>query len=321
MALAGADLLTWFDTDFHFDTEFRFYNYYLPAIPLRYANEILTFLNDREGFQAPTAQAIMDAYPPDYFAGLGEEEPENMAPIAPRRRPLNGYLAFRGKSQVHSGITWSNSNKIPAYISPALSGIPQKSRSSFIGNLWHEDVYQAQWGIMAFAYTTLRDNFELIERSVPRYVQLVATLLFRFPPSKRYIGMAGWVVNPAARTFQMIVPPNFTALNIRQITTEEDIIQFCLNNGFAICQKATSTWLPESQYSSLAVQTQHNRSIPELVLDEFDFPEFSLAEVFGFDFTPVQPALWPALIWVNDANPAQAQPQIQGQLQALSTNP
>jgi hypothetical protein len=174
---------------------------------------------------------------------------------------------------------------------------------------------------MAFAYTTLRDNFELPQRSVPLFVQTVAVNLFGFPAPAQYIGMSGWAVDRSSLGWAVrVAHVNFGTLNIPQVTTEDDIVKHCLERGFALRRKANSTWLPEAQYSALAIQTNSrvdDHSIPaslHQVLDRdgsinYDFTEFSLVEIFGADAISSLPPQWPGLTYSNTATPALAQPQ------------
>ncbi|OKP11515.1 Mating-type protein MAT-1 [Penicillium subrubescens] len=299
------------------DIKTQFFRDYLPHIPPNFATAFLDLCANRPHFEEPVARAIMVNFPLSHFGGQREVAPENT--IMPRRmRPLNGYLVFR------------------AYISPALPTVPQRAKSSFIGKLWNESPHQPQWIVMAFAYTTLRDNFELPQRSVPTFVQAVAMNMFGFPAPNQYIRMSGWAVESRPLGWAVkLGPANFAALTIPQVATEEDIVKHCLDRGFALCPKFNSNWLPAAQYSALAIQTnnpQDDRSIPgplHQVLDQngsitFDFTEFSLLEIFGADFILSLPQPQPqtqAQVQPQAQSQPQTLPQTQQQSQAPSTNP
>ncbi|KAJ5460159.1 uncharacterized protein N7458_001711 [Penicillium daleae] len=192
---------------------------YLSMIPFHRAGQILDLCPSDMSFHE-FATLIMDAFPDNYLdrgrpfvsghhvefvdgrptAVPEEGDHPTIAPMQtlpgpsykPRGRgarpppkqlrPLNSFLAFRGKYQIYSEIILFNTNKTLAYIATALPAIPQKKKSILIAQFWKDEPHKGQWSLIATAYTTVRNNFAVFESSVPTFADIVARNLFGFPP-------------------------------------------------------------------------------------------------------------------------------------------
>lgn len=216
-----------------------------------------------------------------------------------RKRALNSFMVFRGTQQVPCGIIELDAKYMLAYIAPMLPGIPQKSKSVLISNLWVETEHRAEFTVMAEAYTILRDKFELQSRSVPAFVHHVATHLFNFPNPDFYVQLSGWIINTSnlGDSFRYDVA-DFSLLNITSLLTVNDVVQYCLRIGIATTSpNASETASIAGQHSAMTARApsrpaNHNSlhgASDNADLTQAELDELTLEEVYGPDIAGLDP--------------------------------
>lgn len=163
-----------------------------------------------------------------------------------RKRPVNNFMVFRGKQQVDYDFDRLKSNRIIAFFAPEFPRLTQRERSRIISQMWKMNPQKTEWTIMAEAYNTLRDNFELAERTVPFFAQSVICDMLHLPDAQTWVHHYGFdVVNtPNAPTLHRI-GPNFGPLQMAPFTVDDCVIDYRIR-GYIVRQFRDSDYVPWS---------------------------------------------------------------------------
>lgn len=141
--------------------------------------------------------------------------------------------------------------------------MPQSQKSGLLATLWLNEPLKAQWAVMASAYTTLRDNFELPNTTLRDFTTRV-TPWFGIPVAGQYVSLLGYVITPAVQpngdpSFDLIQlqPSRVDTLNLIPVSVDNIIQSYTVMPG--VVKKAGSLWpLPLEKNSALAISHRHN---------------------------------------------------------------
>ncbi|KAJ5624614.1 Mating type protein [Penicillium lagena] len=192
--------------------------------------------------------------------------PAREARTTRRLRPLNSFMVFR------------------SYYAALFPGMPQKFKSSAISNLWAKETLKPKWAILAKAYTTIRDDYEVDTPSLPDFIELTAPLI-GVPEPAEYLQMSGWKIVKSAEGYDLMktgpsrVKEELVAAPPINI---EDVIEFCESVDYCVPKERTA---PTAVQSALALNhtqvTIHNGTVvinepinfSRVVMDEWDVEE------------------------------------------------
>ncbi|OOQ90722.1 hypothetical protein PEBR_03405 [Penicillium brasilianum] len=162
-----------------------------------------------------------------------------------RKRPLNSFMVFR------------------AFIAPAFTGLTQREKSMIASRMWKDDPNKGDWFFIAHAYTTLRDNFQVFERSVPFFAEKIVCDMLLMPPPDMYALMFGVrITSTGPLTFQTGVNPTIPPLRFPPFTVD-GCIAYYRANGFAGRQLNNSNYIPWAQ------RTLHTATLISQALNPF----------------------------------------------------
>ncbi|KAJ5738331.1 Mating type protein [Penicillium malachiteum] len=142
-----------------------------------------------------------------------------------RLKPLNSFMAFR------------------TFLAPLFPGLQQKDKSMLISTIWKNDLFKAQWAVLAKAYTHLRDHFTLQDQTLSTFIQ-VTKGLFNFPTPERYLVHIGWKVYPGndGGIRLMHIPERLTFRLPNNTVSVNDVLFFCAGRPAYATQKDDSMW-------------------------------------------------------------------------------
>ncbi|KAJ5819776.1 Mating type protein [Penicillium riverlandense] len=210
---------------------------------------------DDEQLQPAPAPAVTPAPAPAREAGTTR-----------RLRPLNSFMVFR------------------SYYATLFPGMPQKFKSSAISNLWAKETLKPKWAILAKAYTTIRDDYDVDTPSLPDFIELTAPLI-GVPEPAEYLQMSGWKIVKSTEGYDLMktgpsrVKEELVAAPPINI---EDVIEFCESVDYCVPKERTT---PAAVQSALALNhaqvTIHNGTVvinepinlSRVVMDEWDVEE------------------------------------------------
>lgn len=110
--------------------------------------------------------------------------------------------------------------------------------------LWSHDPLKPFWIVLAQAYTTLRDHFELPDPSLATFLENVLTFM-GIPSAIDYIKCCGWAIIPKPNDNGFNVTrsafSNVGSLPLTPVSVYE-IVSFCRNTLNYATQRHDSTW-------------------------------------------------------------------------------
>jgi hypothetical protein len=220
-----------------------------------------------------------------------------------RKRPLNSFMVFRGKQQVNFYFDRLKSNRLLAFVAPAFPTLTQRERSMVASRMWKNDPNRGNWIFIAHAYTIIRDNFEVFERSVPFFAERIVCDMLLMPPPAMYALMCGvHIISTDPFVFQIIIDPTIPPPRFPPFTVD-GCVAYYRARGFAGRQLNNSDYVPWATrslhtatliFQALNPVTRRPEDPLNWLFDDNDrltlaVEEHDLQEIYGNDVTGLDP--------------------------------
>jgi hypothetical protein len=147
-----------------------------------------------------------------------------------------------------------------------LFDLQQKHASGFLTIIWKKDPFKAKWGIIAAAYSKIRDVLGKDNASLKIFFALVCPQI-GIIAVENYLDMMNWSVqvgsDGACHLEQTNVPDTASFDNHIQTTTmsEVDVVTLCENRGYFAHTRFTTTDIIPTANIGLLVGGPHHPSI------------------------------------------------------------
>ena len=177
--------------------------------------------------------------------GSGIVNKQRKEPSAKATRPLNSYMAFRGKYCTSPLALLALLTMLPAYYSPIFSDFQQKAISPLLTILWQGDHFQAKWTILAKAYSKIRDRQGKDNANLSKFLELVTPFIGVIAPAD-YLSTMGWkmIEGENGATLHHETTPDFSSFSDELRTTNvsvEDVIEYLQQIGYAASASIAAT--------------------------------------------------------------------------------
>ena len=108
------------------------------------------------------------------------------------KRPLNSWMAFRGKYATSSSRVLVAEMRT-AYYQSCFASLPQSEISNVMGKIWQHDPFKAKWAIIGKAYSVLRDKLGKENAPLDRFLETVCPEMDIIEPTQ-YFDVMGWEI-------------------------------------------------------------------------------------------------------------------------------
>ncbi|KAH8802871.1 mating-type protein MAT alpha 1-domain-containing protein [Xylogone sp. PMI_703] len=143
------------------------------------------------------------------------------------KRALNSWIAFR---------TW---------YSKIFGTAQQKESSVFLTAMWQKDPFKAKWGIVAKAYSGIRDHLGKRQAPLDTFLALICPKI-GIIPVEAYLSTMNWsfeVYHDDSKSLQQSSEPDFATFPKAIMTTtmtERDVVNYCGQMGYITAIEAAA---------------------------------------------------------------------------------
>ena len=151
----------------------------------------------QQGNQSRTNLTVQAKAPRGH--GHRRKNKTKLVPVKPivkqTKRPLNSWMAFRGKYPTSSRRVLVAEMR-PAYYQLCFASLQQKEISTVMGKIWQHDPFKAKWAIIGKAYSVLRDKLGKENAPLDQFLEIICPHMDIIEPTQYFVIM-GWEITTA----------------------------------------------------------------------------------------------------------------------------